>query len=181
LTALVPGSMLLMTSATLLANNIFPVLAPTATDRQIGRLARAMVPVLAAIALFFTFRGGSAIVPLLLAGYSLVTQLFPALILSLPRRPLVPKEAAAVGIIAGVTTVAYLTVTGATVGKLLPGLPQWVKDLNVGIIAMLVNLAALVLVTVAVRVFAGVGATRPAPAPLPERRERVEAQVGGRT
>jgi SSS family solute:Na+ symporter len=157
--------MLLMTSATVLANNVFPVFAPAATQRQIGNLARAMVPVLAVIALLFTFRGGAAIVSLLLAGYSLVTQLFPALIASLPRRPLVPKEAAATGIIAGVATVAYLTVSGATVATLLPALPQWIKDLNVGIVALLVNLAALAVVTFGMRALAGESA-RPLPAPV---------------
>jgi SSS family solute:Na+ symporter len=117
-------------------------------------------------------------VSLLLAGYSLVTQLFPALIASLPRRPLVPKEAAATGIIAGVATVAYLTVSGSTVATLFPGLPQWVKDLNVGIVALIVNLAALVVVTIAVRALAG-GAMRPVPVP-PRAPERVGADDGRR-
>jgi SSS family solute:Na+ symporter len=159
--------MLLMTSATVLANNVVPVFRPTVTDQQIGRLARALVPVLAVVALLFTFRGGSAIVNLLLAGYSLVTQLFPALIASLPRRPLVPKEAAATGIIAGVATVAYLTISGATVATLLPGLPQWIKDLNVGIVALLVNLAALTVVTLVLRARSG-EAEAPAPVRTPQ-------------
>ncbi len=165
LTALVPGSMLLMTASTLLANDVFRVFAPAATERQISTLARSLVPVIAAVALLFTFLGGSAIVPLLLAGYSLVTQLFPALIVSLPRRPLVPKEAAAAGIVAGVATVGYITVSGTTVGTLLPGLPQWVKDLNVGIVALLVNVVVLVVVTVLIRALAGGPAAQPAPAP----------------
>jgi SSS family solute:Na+ symporter len=160
--------MLLMTSATTLANNVFPMFAPAATERQIGRLARWLVPVIAGVALLFTFRGGTALVPLLLAGYSLVTQLFPALIASLPQRPLVPKEAAATGIIAGVATVAYLTVSKATVATLLPGLPQWAKDLNVGIVALIVNVAALTAVTVIARSFAGARATQPAPVRSPQ-------------
>jgi SSS family solute:Na+ symporter len=84
---------------------------------------------------------------------------------SLPRRPLVPKEAAATGIIAGVLTVAYLTISGSTVATLLPGLPQWIKDLNVGIVALVVNLATLGLVTFAMRALSGADA-RPAPAPV---------------
>jgi SSS family solute:Na+ symporter len=179
LTAMVPGSMLLMTSATVLANNVFPVFQPAATQRQIGTLARAIVPVIAVIALLFTFRGGSAIVSLLLAGYSLVTQLFPALIASLPRRPVVPKEAAATGIIAGVLTVAYLTVSGTTVATLLPALPQWIKDLNVGIVALLVNLAALAVVTFVMRALSGAGAgTSPAPVRI---RQPAEAGDTGRS
>jgi len=176
LTAMVPGSMLLMTSATVLAKNVFPVFAPAASQRQIGTLARALVPVLAVIALLFTFRGGSAIVSLLLAGYSLVTQLFPALMASLPERPIVPKEAAEVGIIAGVLTVAYLTISGATVATLLPGLPQWFKDLNVGIVALLVNLAALAVVTFVMRALSATGdGERPAPT-----RVRQPAEAGDR-
>jgi hypothetical protein len=178
LTAMVPGSMLLMTSATVLANNVFSVFAPAATQRQVGNLARALVPVLAAIALLFTFRGGSAIVSLLLAGYSLVTQLFPALMASLPRRPVVPKEAAATGIIVGVLTVAYLTISGSTVATLFPGLPQWIKDLNVGIVALLVNLAAMAVVTVVMRALSPAGAgTSPAPV---RTREPAEAGDSGR-
>ena len=39
LTALVPGSMLLMSAATLLAKNIFQPFAPSATNRRIGQIA----------------------------------------------------------------------------------------------------------------------------------------------
>jgi SSS family solute:Na+ symporter len=163
LTALVPGSMLLMSAATLLANNVFKVFAPSATERQVGQLARYSVPGFALVALLFTFRGGETIVSLLLMGYALVTQLFPALLCSLPRRPLVPKEAAASGIIAGVATVAYITISGQTIGTLIPALPQWAKDLNVGIVAMIVNLTVLAGATLLARALGPGVADRPAP------------------
>ena len=44
------------------------------------------MPVVALVAVLFTLRGGETIVALLLMGYSFVTQLFPALVLSLARR-----------------------------------------------------------------------------------------------
>ncbi|AUG76917.1 Na+/solute symporter [Kitasatospora sp. MMS16-BH015] len=151
LTALVPGSLLLTTSATSLARNVYLVARPRAGQREVGRLAKLLVPVVAALALFFTFRGGSSIVNLLLMGYALVTQLFPALVLSLPSRRLVTAWGAAAGIVAGVATVATVTLTGTTVARLLPGFPQPVRDLNVGVVALVVNLAALAVVSALTR------------------------------
>lgn len=163
LTALVPGSMLLMSASTLLANNVYRVFVPRASEDQVSALARYSVPALALVALLFTFRGGQTIVSLLLMGYALVTQLFPSLLASLPRRPLVTKEAAAAGIIAGVATVAYITISGSTVGTLIPALPQWAKDLNVGIVALVVNVVVLAGVTALARATAGAGAPEQRP------------------
>jgi len=86
LTALVPGSMILITAATLIANNLYRAVDPSADDRQVSRLAKLLVPLVALVAVFFTLKGGETIVALLLMGYSLVTQLFPSLVLSLGRR-----------------------------------------------------------------------------------------------
>lgn len=53
----------------------------------------------------------TALVPgsLLLMGYALVTQLFPALLASLAPRRIVTEQGAAAGIVVGVTTVAVVT------------------------------------------------------------------------
>jgi solute:Na+ symporter, SSS family len=147
LTALVPGSMILMAAATLLAKNVYQVLNPKVTDQQVSKTARYLVPVVALIAVFFTFKGGNTLVTLLLMGYSLVTQLFPALAFSLMKNNFVTKQGAFAGIAAGVATVAYVTITGSTVGSLLPFLPQAIQDFNVGIIAMIINMIVLVAVS----------------------------------
>lgn len=149
LTAMVPGSMILMTSATLLAKNVYQVFSPSTTEERVRKLAVYLVPVIALVSLYFTFRGGETIVALLLMGYNLVTQLFPALFFSLFKHQFVTKYGAAAGIVAGVATVAYITLSGTGVGTLFPGLPQAVKDLNVGIVALAVNLV----VTLAVSAF----------------------------
>ncbi|KLU60965.1 putative symporter YodF [Peptococcaceae bacterium CEB3] len=143
LTALVPGSMLLMTSSTIVAKNIYHVFAPSTSEEQVAKIARLLVPVVALVAVYFTFNSGAAIVVLLLAGYSLVTQIFPAFIFSLLKNNFVTKYGAFAGILAGVLTVTYITVTNSSVGSLFPALPQAVKDLNVGIVAMIVNLVVL--------------------------------------
>jgi SSS family solute:Na+ symporter len=64
----------------------------------------------------------------------------------LPRNP-ATKQGAAAGIVLGVATVVYFTLTKETIGKLAPALPEVIKDLNVGLIALALNIAALVIVS----------------------------------
>ena len=42
---------------------------------------------------------------------------------------------------------AVLTFTHATIGTLIPGLPQAIQDINVGIIALVANIVVLVVVS----------------------------------
>ena len=160
LTALVPGSMILMTAATLFANNIVRAAAPSMSEQAVVWLARLLVPVVALIAVYFTLNGGSTIVALLLMGYAFVTQLLPALLGSLMRRNPVTTPGAFAGIVVGVAAVAVLTLTGATVKSLFPFLPVPLQDLNVGIVALVLNIVALAVVSAATR---GSVAARPAP------------------
>jgi SSS family solute:Na+ symporter len=151
LTALVPGSMILIAAATLLANNIFRSIHPQATDATVSRLAKLLVPVVALVSVIFTLQGGTTIVALLLMGYSFVTQLFPTLVASLlPHNP-VTREGAFAGICVGVATVAITTLTHTSVATLFPALPEALRDLNIGIVALILNLVALVVVSVATR------------------------------
>ncbi|HKV52513.1 MAG TPA: sodium:solute symporter [Gemmatimonadaceae bacterium] len=148
LTALVPGSMLLMSACTILSKNVYAKLAwREVPDSQVSWLARALVPVVALVSVVLTLRGGSTLVLLLLAAYNVVTQLFPALVLSLPNRPIATRQGAMAGILAGEATVLALTLTGATMGSLFPSWPAMITDLNVGIVAMLVNVAVLLVVS----------------------------------
>ena len=151
LTALVPGSMLLMTAATILAQNVYRSAVPATSDRTVSILARLLVPAIALVAVWLTLRPGNALVPLLLMGYNLVTQLFPLVLLAIPRVPLATRAGAFAGILAGEATVAYLTLSGATLAKLFPSWPEAVTDLNVGIVALLVNIGAVVAVSLVTR------------------------------
>jgi SSS family solute:Na+ symporter len=147
LTALVPGSMILTAAATLFANNLYRVADRSADDARVLRIAKLVVPLVALVAIYFTLRGGQSIVALLLMGYSFVTQLFPALVLSLPRNNWVTRKGAAAGIVAGVATVAAVSLTHTTIGTLFPSLPAEIKELNVGIVALAVNIAVMIAVS----------------------------------
>ncbi|GHH99599.1 sodium:solute symporter family protein [Neobacillus kokaensis] len=140
LAALIPSSVLLLASATIISKNIFKVVRPNTSDQALNKLTRYLVVAVALASLFFTFNGANTIVTLLLMGYSLVTQLFPALFFSLLKRNPVTKQGAIAGILTGIAAVAYITISGQTIGTIFPSLPQALKDFDVGIIALLVNL-----------------------------------------
>jgi solute:Na+ symporter, SSS family len=148
LTALVPGSMLLTTASTLLANDVYRgAMRKNADDASVTRLARWLVPVIALVAVGFTLKGGDTIVALLLMGYSLVTQLFPALVCSLAPRNRATKQGAFCGIVAGVGVVVATTLLHASVAQLMPFAPDALKDVNIGFLALGVNVIVLAAVS----------------------------------
>ncbi|MGF6953709.1 SSS family solute:Na+ symporter [Neobacillus sp. B4I6] len=151
LTALVPCSMLLLTASTILSKNIYKAIKPNTTDEQIGRYTRICVPIVALIALFFTFFGGNSIIALLIMAYSFVLQLFPPLLCSLWKKNPVNKTGAAAGIITGVIMVAYVTITSSTMGTFFPKAPQFIKDLDIGIAALVVNIVFMFAVSAITR------------------------------
>lgn len=146
LTALVPASIILTAASTVLAR----LLRPATDDGARGvTTARLMVPVVAAVALFFTFRGGSTIVALLLMAYSLVTQLAPALFASLWAPGRVSASGAIAGILVGELVVAVVTITNVDLATFFPLWPRWITDTNVGFVALLLNALTMILVSVA--------------------------------
>jgi solute:Na+ symporter, SSS family len=157
LCALVPGSMLLIASATTVAKNIVRGINPELSDRTTASLSKLMVPVIALASVGFVFAGGQTLVTLLLLGYALVTQLFPALVLALVKPGWVTKQGAMAGIVAGVAMVAAMSFAGATpetsstVDALIGGLPSFLAQLNLGIVALVVNLVVMVTVSAATR------------------------------
>jgi SSS family solute:Na+ symporter len=143
--------MIMMTTATLLANNIYRPLNGTASDQAVSRLARRLVPIVALVAVYFTLSGGQTIVALLLMGYSFVTQLFPALVMSLHRNNPLSSTAVFAGIVVGIATVAATSLTHTTIATLFPGLPEALRDLNIGIVALVLNVLTLAVVSVITR------------------------------
>lgn len=145
LTALVPGSLILLSTATILSRLITSSIRTDARGEV--RIAQLMVPFVAAIALFFVYRGGQTIVTLLLFAYAIVTQLFPAVLLSLLWPHRANATAAAAGMVAGLGVVAYTNLAGVTLAAMLPSVTNHITDINIGVLALLVNIAVLALFT----------------------------------
>jgi SSS family solute:Na+ symporter len=117
LCALVPGSMLLIASATIVARNIYRGLNPGVSDATVTTLTKLLVPVISLGAVAFVFAGGQTIVTLLLLGYAPVTQVFPALLLWLVRPGWATRAGAISGIVVGVGVVAAMTFSGRRQGR----------------------------------------------------------------
>lgn len=147
LTALVPTSVFLLTAGTLFAQDIYRPLFKPVHERTVATAAKTAIPFIAFASLYFVITGGEALYMLLLMSYSLIMQLVPSLLCSLlPKNP-VSKYGAACGIVAGVATVAFMTITKTGLGTWFPMLPQVIKDLNNGLVALTVNVVVMAVVS----------------------------------
>jgi len=112
LTAMVPASIFLLAAATLFSKNLVrPLFMPDMTDAQVGRLARVVVVVLAAISLYFAIFSSTTLVSLLLLGYAGVTQFFPGVVLGLFWKR-ASMAGVMCGMVCGLAAVAFLMLTG---------------------------------------------------------------------
>ncbi|MFP3646147.1 sodium:solute symporter family protein [Paraburkholderia sp. SIMBA_054] len=152
LTALVPGAMITMAVATTVANNIYRVVHKDADDLRTASLAKFLVPLVTLIAVYFALNASNTIVALQLTGYSLITQLFPSLLLSLLRNNPITKVVAFAGTAVGVATVAIFGLGFLHLQQVIPGLPQAAYDVNVGFVGLVLNAAVLAIAVVAKRV-----------------------------
>jgi SSS family solute:Na+ symporter len=151
LTALVPGSIILVAGSTLFANDVLRGLIPDMSEAAVTRTARGLVPVMALIAVYFTLQGGQTIVALLLMGYNFVTQFFPAIVCSLMRNNPMTKVGAFAGVTVGVATVVAVTLSHSTIATLAPFLPTAIQDINVGFLALILNVIVAGVVSLATR------------------------------
>ncbi len=146
LTALVPGSLILMTTATILARLITRHHEASAL-REV-QIARLIVPLVAIISLWFVFHGEQTLVTLLLFAYAIVTQLFPSVLVTIwwPQRA--NAVAAFAGIVVGEALVMWTSLEGITTASMFPALPAAVTDINIGILALAANVLVLWVLTV---------------------------------
>jgi len=150
LTALVPGSMILLTASMIIGKNIYKEgFAPQATDRQIAGAARIALPVFALVAVYFVLRGGTTIVSVAIFASSLLTQLLPSLVFSLLPRSFGSKQAAIASIVAGGVVVGLSTLGGVSLAQLFPDASTTVKSINIGLVALAVNVTVYTLVALA--------------------------------
>ena len=142
LTAMVPAAILILAAGTLFAKNfVRPLFAPSMSDDAVARLAKVMVVVVTALAMYFAIYSSTTLVGLLLFGYSGVTQFFPGVVLGL-----FWKRATAAGVSAGL-------VMGIGVGMLL----FFTKHdpymgLNAGFVALCLNFVVTTVVSLATAV-----------------------------
>ncbi len=156
LTALVPCSVMLMSAAAGLTQNLYKVIVPKASDKHLLTVSKLFIILISLTALYFTITGGEAMAVLNIMSYSFIVQLAPALFLSLQKNNYITKQGAFVGILSGVIIVLFMTLKGLGIGDLLPQAPQWIQDINGSFVALTVNILMMYGVTIASKVFVSV-------------------------
>jgi len=137
LTAMVPAAIMILSAATLFAKNFFrPLFQPSMAEEHVTRLAKVMVVVITAIALYLAIYSSTNLVNLLLLAYEGIGQFLPGVIFGLYWRRVTTAGVCA-GLLGGVGTTAVLLLS-----KHDPFL-----GLNAGFVALCVNLAVTVAVS----------------------------------
>lgn len=144
LACMIPAADLLLSTSLLISRNIY-IKGVRHGDESISaehmkNVARYLIIILTAIALYLSIFHASLLVNLLLTGYSGVTQFFPLLVLGMFWKQ-ASKKAAVCGLIAGEFLVFYLMLN-----KLDP-LTVMGGHFNAGFVALLVNFIVFVIVS----------------------------------
>ncbi|OAJ56233.1 sodium:solute symporter [Paraburkholderia ginsengiterrae] len=148
LTALVPGSLIMLNASTTIARNVYREgFAPHATEQQVARVARIALPLFTLVVVYFTLLGGATFVTLAIFSSSLLTQLLPMLASSFLKRPFGTREAAFGGIAAGAIVLALFNWRGMTLSSLFPGAPDAFTSINTGLVALFVNAAVFIAIS----------------------------------
>jgi SSS family solute:Na+ symporter len=141
LTAMVPAAILILTAATLFAKNFVRLLfRPAMKDDEVAKLAKVMVVVITAVALYFAIRSSTTLVQLLLLAYAGIAQFFPGVVFGLFWRR-VTMTGVFAGLAIGVGTTAFLLLSKHD--------PFF--GLNAGFVALCLNFAVVVGVSVVTR------------------------------
>lgn len=138
LVALVPTAVLLLACGSLFTRNVYPMVRGGAGDREQLRVSRVAVVVLTAVAVGITATQNAALVNILVNVYNAISQLAPALFLSLLWRRIT-----AVGVLSGVVVGTLAIVVPPVTSALLSVFPA-------GTVAGLPALILNILVTVGV-------------------------------
>ncbi|AZU64328.1 sodium:solute symporter family protein [Neobacillus mesonae] len=143
LATLVPGSMMLMSAATMITTNVIEPLKSDISDKSKAVTAKGFVVVLSILCAFFSMSDSSTLATLYLTSFSLITQMAPSLYLSLRKKNNITKYGSGMGMFIGVAIVVYVTFTKTTMAGLFPTLPSTIQDLNIGIIALAANIVVM--------------------------------------
>lgn len=147
LTALVPGSMLLLTTSNMLAGVVQKALNVSEEKRQSGIYARFMVPLVALVSLYFIFHSNDTLVAIMLLGVNIVAQFFPALLMSFRKHNPMTATGAMAGIIAGVIFLAVTYIEHISLSQLFPWLGKGLEFMNIGIAAFVLNIIVTTVVS----------------------------------
>lgn len=138
LLALVPGSILLLSAASIFGRNVVQPLRPGMSDRALLLVTRVSMLAFAAIAVWLTITGNRSLVEIGLSAYAAIGMLAPGVFLAF-----LWQRTSAIGVLAGIV-VGYAALLAPAAESLWARLvPEWDR----GLVAMLVNAVVAVVVS----------------------------------
>ncbi|WP_066072499.1 sodium:solute symporter family protein [Neobacillus soli] len=147
LTALVPVSVMVMSGAVGLMTGFYKLIKPNSSDRQQLTVSKLFVLFIILTAYVFSIIGGDALAILNIMSYGLITQLVPALIFGFFGTKFLNTYGAIAGIVTGVSIVLINAVTSFKLVDIFPNIPSALNDINIGFVAIAVNIFIGVLVS----------------------------------
>jgi solute:Na+ symporter, SSS family len=140
LPALVPVSVMVMSGAVGLMTGFYKLIKPNSSDRQQLTVSKLFVLLIILVAYVFTITGGNALAILNIMSYGLITQLVPALIFGFFNTKFMNKYGAIAGILTGVSIVLFNAITAFKLVNIFPNIPSAINDINIGLIAIGINI-----------------------------------------
>ncbi|WP_108670748.1 sodium:solute symporter family protein [Peribacillus acanthi] len=140
LTALVPVSVMVMSGAVGLMTGFYRVIKPNSSDHQQLTVSKLFVLLIILVAYIFTITGGNALAILNIMSYGLITQLVPAMIFGFFNTKFMNKYGAIAGILTGVSIVLFNAVTKFKLVNIFPNIPSVINDINIGFVAIGINI-----------------------------------------
>ena len=153
LLALVPGSVLLLTCGSIFARNVVRPWWPAMADARELAVSRLSMVGFAGAALWLALGASQSLVALGLSAYAAIGMLAPGVYLAFAGRG-VPAVAVAAGLVAGFAVLWVPAVTARAAALCV----HW----DIGLVALVVNLAVVLIATAALRINRG-GTSRPRP------------------
>jgi SSS family solute:Na+ symporter len=154
LTALVPVSVMVMSGAVGLMTGFYKLIKPNSSDRQQLTVSKLFVLLIIVTAYVFTIFGGNALAILNIMSYGLITQLVPAMMFGFFRKRIMNAYGAIAGILTGVFLVLFNAVTSFQLADVFPGIPSVLNDINIGFVAIALNIFVGLTVSLIMNVFA---------------------------
>lgn len=147
LATLVPGAMMLMTVSTMLTKNVYQPLFPNSDSKKITLVAKSLVVLVGVLCTYFALGKNDTLATLYITSFGMIAQLAPAFLCSLKKKNPLTTQGVFAGIIIGISIMVYTTFTKASIAGAFPALPSYIKDLNIGLIAMILNIVISLLVS----------------------------------
>jgi len=138
LLALVPGSVMLLTAGAIFTRNIVTPFCPALGETRALGISRAALIVFAALAVWLSMDSKNSLVSILLQAYSAIGMLGPGVFLAF-----LWKRTTAWGVLAGIVT----GFTALLAPFAQPWWEAWFAGWEVGLIAMIINAATVVVVS----------------------------------